>query len=110
MSNKEERKGSPRLIVDLTAVLSTGEAHYFLEVENVSETGLRLRAKEVFPVGTQVHMVFGRPPELTRVTADGIVRWSESEKGVGVEFTSISPEDHQALLRFMNSQSRPEQA
>ncbi len=110
MSTIEERKGAPRLSADLTVILSTGEAHYFVEVENVSDTGLRLRAKEVFPVGTQIHMVFGRPPELPRVTAEGIVRWSEAGKGVGVEFTSISPDDHQALLRFMKSQSQSEQA
>jgi len=107
MSNLEGQQRSPRLTASLTVVLSTGEAHYVVEVENVSGTGLRLRSKELFPVGTQIHMVFGQPPELPRVSAEGIVRWAEDEKGVGVEFTSISSDNHQALLRFMNSQSSP---
>jgi hypothetical protein len=110
MSTPGEQKRSPRLTASLTVVLSTGESHYVVEIENVSETGLRLRSKEVFPVGTQIHLVFGRPPELPRVSAEGIVRWSEDEKGVGVEFTSISSDDHQALLTFVNAQSRSGQA
>jgi hypothetical protein len=66
--------------------------------------------KELFPVGTQLHMVFGQPPELPRLSTDGIVRWSENGKGVGVEFTSIRPGDHQALRRFVNSHFPSEQA
>jgi c-di-GMP-binding flagellar brake protein YcgR len=94
----------------MTVVLSKGEAYYVVESENVSDTGLCLRSKKVFPVGTEHHLVFGQPPELPRLSAEGIVRWSEGGKGVGVEFTSISPDDHQALLRFVNSQSRCAQA
>jgi c-di-GMP-binding flagellar brake protein YcgR len=110
MSPLEERKRAPRIIASLTVVLSKGDAPYVMETKNVSETGLCLRSKGVFPVGTQHHLVFGRPPELPRISAEGIVRWSEGGKGVGVEFTSISPDDRQALLRFVNSQSRSEQA
>jgi hypothetical protein len=110
MSTIEERKRAPRIIASLPVVLSTGEAHYVVETENVSERGLFLRSKTVFPVGTQHHMVFGQPPELPRISAEGIVRWSEGGKGVGVEFTSISPDDQRALLRFVNSQSHSEQA
>jgi len=110
MSPLEERKRAPRIVTSLTVVLSKGDAHYVVETENVSETGLCLRSKEVFPVGGQHHLVFGRPPELPRISAEGIVRWSEGGKGVGVEFTSISPDDRQALLRFVSLQSRSEQA
>ena len=81
-----------------------------METKNVSDTGLCLRSKEVFPVGTQLQLVFGKPPELPQLSAKGIVRWSDGEKGVGVEFTSISLDDQQALLRFANSQSRHEPA
>ena len=101
MSTIEKGGRARRIIASLTVVLSKGEAHYVVETENVSETGLCLRSKKVFPVGTQHHLVFGRPPELPRISAEGIVRWSEGGKGVGVEFTSISADDHQALLRFV---------
>ena len=110
MSTIEKGGRARRIIASLTVVLSKGEAHYVVETENVSETGLCLRSKEVFPVGTKHRLVFGQPPELPRLSAEGIVRWSEGGKGVGVEFTSMSPDDRQALLRFVNSQSRYEQA
>ncbi len=109
MTTKEGRKPAPRIMVSVTVAFSTGNAHFLMETKNISETGLCLRSNRVFPVGTQQHLVFGLPPHLPRLTAEGIVRWSESGKGVGVEFTSMSPEDRQALLRFLNSQHPPEQ-
>ena len=110
MSTIEERRRAPRIIASLTVVLSKGEAHYVEETENASETGLCVRSKKVFPVGTHHRLVFGRSPELPPLSAEGIVRWSEGGKGVGVEFTSISPDDQEAILRFVNSQSRSSQA
>ena len=110
MSTIEGPKRAPRINASLTLVLSKGDAHYVVETENVSEGGLCFRSKEVFPVGAQHHLVFGQPPDLPRLSAEGIVRWSEGGKAVGVEFTSMSPDDRQALLKFVNSQSRSEQA
>ncbi len=106
----EERKRAPRLIMSLSVAVLEGMAHYVEDTENVSSTGLCLVPKMVFPVGSHLHLVFGRPPELPAITAEGIVRWSEGEKGVGVEFISMSEDDHQALVRFVNLQSSREQA
>lgn len=103
-------KGLRRFNASLAVVLSNGKAHYVAETKNLSDTGLCLRSEELFAVGTQWRLVFGQPPELPRLSTEGIVRWSEGGKGVGVEFTSISPDDHQALLRFLNSQPRCERA
>lgn len=100
----EKGRRHPRFALSLGVVLSTGEAYYFAETENVSEKGLRLRPKKAFPVGTQHRLVFGRPPRLRRIDAIGVVRWCETGKGVGVEFTSISANDQQALREFLNSQ------
>ena len=110
MPTRDGRKPARRVYTSLTVALSEGAAHYVVDTGNLSDTGLCLLSKKAFPVGTQLHLVFGRPPDLTAITAQGIVRWSEAGKGVGVEFTSISPHDHRALLRFVNSQSRGEQA
>ena len=108
MSTSEERRRSPRLIAFLTVSLSEGTAHYVVDTENVSETGLCLCPKKLFPVGTHLHLVFGQPPELPSITAQGIVRWFDGGKGVGVEFTSISQNEQQALQRFVNSQTSAE--
>lgn len=105
MPVREERKRAPRLMAILTVALSEGVAHYVVDTENLSETGLCLCPRKLFPVGTQLHLMFGQPPELPAVTAQGIVRWRDGGKGVGVEFTSISADDQQTLRRFVTSQS-----
>jgi hypothetical protein len=110
MPTSEEQKRAPRLIAFLTVALSEGTAHYVVDTENLSETGLCLCPQKLFPVGTQLHLVFGQLPELPMITAQGIVKWFEGGKGVGVEFTSISADDQQSLLRFVNSQSGAERA
>jgi hypothetical protein len=106
----EERKPAPRINASLTVALSEGGTHYVVDTVNVSDRGLCLLPKKVFPVGTQLHLVFGRPPELPKLSTEGIVRWADGGKGVGVEFVSISPHDHRALVRFVNSLSHGEQA
>ena len=112
MIQAEEKSGrqNRRLAVSLAVVLSTGEAHYFIETENLSEKGLCLRPKKNFPVGAQYRMAFGHPPWLPRIGAVGMVRWSITDKGVGVEFSSISANDEQVLQQFLNSLSGPWQA
>jgi hypothetical protein len=109
MPASEERKRAPRLIAFLTVALSAGTAHYVVDTENLSETGLCLCPRKMFPAGTQLHLVFGQPPELPAIDAEGIVRWSEGGRGVGVEFTSMSTDDRQAIQKFVNSQSKREQ-
>jgi len=105
----EEWKRGRRFNTALNVVMANGEDHYVGETKNVSDTGLCLLPKADFPVGTQLHLVFGRPPELPPLTAQGIVRWSEDGKGVGVQFTSMSLNDQQALLRFVMAQPHREQ-
>src|SRR5580658_4225386 len=100
------QKPAARFIATLEVVLMKGEDCYVAETKNVSDMGLCLSPREVFPVGTQLHLVFGQPPGLPRLSAEGIVRWSEGGKGVGVEFTSIRRTDYMALRRFVTSQYR----
>lgn len=56
------------------------------------------------PVGTSVKLLFSLPEGEVRV--EGIVRYADSKKGMGVEFTRMSTADgarfHQ-LLRRLNS-------
>jgi hypothetical protein len=109
MPTIEGPERAPRVVAILTVSLREGTAHYVVDTENLSETGLCLCPRKLFPAGTQLHLVFGQPPDLPALSARGIVRWSAGGKGVGVEFTSISAEDRQALTKFVNSQSRREQ-
>jgi hypothetical protein len=108
MTTVEERKRAPRLVAFLTVALTDGVMHYVVDTENVSGAGLCLCPRKLFPIGTHLHLMFGQPPELPAVSAEGVVRWFEGGKGVGVEFTSISAEHRQALEQFVDSQTRGE--
>jgi hypothetical protein len=110
MSTILGRKPSTRMSAEMTVVLSHDGAIYVAETKNVSDTGLCIRSVEPIPVGTQLHLVFGQPPELPRLSTEGIVRWSEDGKGLGVELISIRPQDQRALERFISMQSREAQA
>jgi len=92
MSTLLAPKPAPRFNASMLVVFSNGGASYIAETKNVSNTGLCIRSKQALPVGTE-----------------GIVRWSQSGEAVGVEFTYISPHDHQALLEYVISQRREEQ-
>ncbi len=110
MSTVEERRSAPRLVAFLTVSLSEGTAHYVVDTENVSATGLCLCPRKLFPVGTHLHLVFGQPPELPSITAQGIVRWFDGGRGVGVEFTSISADEQQNLKKFVSTHTLPDSA
>jgi len=98
-----ESKRGRRLNAVMPVILGRAEAYYVTETKNVSYRGVCLDSKEAFPVGTQLQLVFGQPPELPRLSLEGIVRWSEGGKGVGVEFPSMSAAEQQALLEFVNA-------
>ena len=92
-----------RVDVSLDVVFSAHEAHFFAKAGNLSETGLFVVTKKVFPAGTPLHIVFGSPPKLPRISSDGIVRWAKELEGLGVELTLLSTADRQALQNFLNS-------
>jgi Tfp pilus assembly protein PilZ len=105
MSIMAPQKAFHRLSAALTVVLSDGKSQYVAKTKNLSDTGLCLQPKELFPVGTQLQLVLDQPPELPRLAMEGTVRWSEHGKGVGVQFTSIHPHEYRALLKFLSSTS-----
>jgi hypothetical protein len=102
----EKQKRAQRIVAFLTVALSEGQAHYVVDTENISETGLCLCPKKLFPVGTHLHLVFGHAPDLPSVNTHGIVRWFGDGMGVGVEFTSLSTEHRQAIAKFVGSRPK----
>ena len=98
-----EQRRARRVPVTFAIVVEAEQAHYVAETFNVSETGLFLNTKGDFPLGTVLRMVIGQPPELPRVDAEGVVKRVDPGKGVGVEFTRISPEGQKTLADYLNS-------
>jgi len=110
LSAMGEQRRAKRVPVTFDVVLESEKAHYVAETFNVSETGLFLHTKRAFPVGTVLRLVIGQPPHLPRVDAEGVVKRVESGKGVGVEFTKISPEGQKVFADYLNSLAPGEEA
>ncbi len=102
-SAMNEQRRARRVPISFDIVLESKKAHYVAETRNLSETGLFLRTKRAFPLGTVLRMAIGQPPELPRVDAEGVVKRLERGAGVGVEFTRISPEGQKVLTDYLNS-------
>ncbi len=92
-----------RVDVSLNVVFRANESHYFAKAGNLSETGLFVATKKTIPAGTPLHIVFGLPPNLPRISSEGIIRWAKEQEGVGVELTSLTAEQKLALQKFLNS-------
>ena len=99
----ELKERAPRVDVSLNVVFRANESHYFAKAGNLSETGLFVVTKKTIPVNTPLHVVFGLPPNLPRISAEGIIRWAKEQEGVGVQLTSLTLEQKQALQNFLNS-------
>ncbi len=89
--------------IPLDAIVRAQDAYFYAETSDVSETGLSLHTKKPFPVGTQLTLVLGHPPRLPKINVDGVVKWLNDGKGVGIEFTGLADEDRTAIAAFLNS-------
>lgn len=102
----DQQRRFPRAKVAVDAVIQTGDAYFYAETVDLGEMGLSLRTKKPFPVGTEMRLVLGRPPDLPKLDLDGVVRWLRNGDSVGVEFKSLSSENSSALTTFLNSLHR----
>jgi len=73
-------------------------------VRDLSIGGVFVSTEAPAPVGTAVKLLFALPEGEVRV--EGIVRYADSKKGMGVEFTRMGTGDRarfRELLRRLNS-------
>ena len=75
---------------------------------NISQDGIVFEAKDVFPPGTEIRLLF-RLPNLAQtiapIEAEGVVIRVGRQHHVGVRFTRMSVEDRQRIGTFVLSQS-----
>jgi Tfp pilus assembly protein PilZ len=92
-----------RAQVALDAVIETSGAYYYAETSTLGEGGLALKTKKVFPVGTTIRIVLGKPPQLPKIDLDATVRWLREGTDVGVQFTSLSPQNKAVIAAYIQS-------
>ncbi len=64
--------------------------------------GLYLRTAQQVPCGETLTVVFRPAKRLPKIEARAIVRSVSNTDGIGIEFTSMRPEDQQIILRFIH--------
>ena len=82
--DEKRQFGRKEFFVDV--VLGTDKAHYVVQSKNLSEAGIFLTMRRPLPVGTELKIAFGNPPQLPMMRALGVIKRKIDGKGVGIAF------------------------
>jgi c-di-GMP-binding flagellar brake protein YcgR len=96
----------PRLSVSMTIDYSVGEKSFRGAVKTLSGGGLFLSSVEGLEAGKEILIRFRPAKHLPVISAQAKILYVLPEKGAGVEFTEIVPEDRNALLRLIHQKTR----
>ena len=87
---------------DFPVEFTTGEKTFKARATILGGAGLFLRTDQDLPRGETLTVVFRPGKKVPKIEARAIVRSKSDTDGVGVEFTSMRPDHHQAVLRFIH--------
>lgn len=98
---------SSRLLVEMAVGIEGSAQRRLVQTQNLSETGMLLRASTAPAVGTPVQLSFRLPDDSHPIVLEAeIVREAvtskESVQGFAVRYTRIQPEDRERLREFVN--------
>ena len=112
MSSPEDRRGSARYEVSLSAEVTIGERSFTTRTRDLSAGGVCLEVDGAFTNGTP--LVVGlflvveeiEDPSLPQLSFKGTIAWSKPPDGavpatVGVKFDRITPSQLAGLTRFL---------
>ena len=99
----EERRGGPRIPIEMWVEETTGSERYFRRAGNLSRGGLRLEHTIPLPVGTKVNLTFTLPGDKTQVAISGeiVSAAGPEELRMGVKFVDPSPEARAQIDAFL---------
>jgi uncharacterized protein (TIGR02266 family) len=98
-----ERRGAPRLPIEMWVEETTGSERYFRRAGNLSKGGLRLEHTIPLPVGTKVNLTFTLPGDAGPVQVAGeiVSAAGPEELRMGVKFVDLSPEAQATIEAFL---------
>ena len=99
-----ERRGAPRIPLEMWVEETTGSERYFRRAGNLSRGGLRLDHTIPLPVGTVVNLTFTLPGDKTPVEISGeiVSAAGPEELRMGVKFIDPSPEAKARIDAFLS--------
>jgi hypothetical protein len=89
----EERRGGPRIPIEMWVEETTGTERYFRRAGNLSKGGLRLEHTIPLPLGTMVNLTFTLPGDQTPVDVSGeiVSAAAPEDLRMGVKFVDLTP-------------------
>jgi uncharacterized protein (TIGR02266 family) len=98
-----ERRGEPRIPIEMWVEETTGSERYFRRAGNLSRGGLRLEHTIPLPVGTVVNLTFTLPGDKAPVEVSGeiVSAAAPEELRMGVKFIDPSPEAKALIDAFL---------
>ena len=99
----EERRGGPRIPLEMWVEETTGSERYFRRAGNLSRGGLRLEHTIPLPVGTKVNLTFTLPGDKApiEVTGEIVSATAPEDLRMGVKFTNVSAEAQGKIDGFL---------
>lgn len=100
--DKIERREFPRVPAKFAVEYTVGDKTIRGRASTLGGGGLFLLAPAMLPAGTEVGLRFRPARHLPFIQARGKVRYTLPDRGTAVEFTQLSEEDHQMILRLIH--------
>lgn len=104
-SYPNDRRGSPRVAIEAEIGLHSETNFYQGFTEDLSDGGLFIATYDVLPVDAKLTVKFSLP-DGHQIIANGRVVWVRDLQegtgpGMGIEFEGLRPDDHAAILHFI---------
>jgi uncharacterized protein (TIGR02266 family) len=99
----EERRGGPRIPIEMWVEETTGSERYFRRAGNLSRGGLRLEHTIPLPIGTNVNLTFTLPGDKApiEVTGEIVSAAPPEDLRMGVKFTNLSEDARGKIDAFL---------
>lgn len=99
----EERRGGPRIPIEMWVEETTGSERYFRRAGNLSRGGLRLEHTIPLPLGTIVNLTFTLPGDKTSVDVSGeiVSAAAPEDLRMGVKFVELTPDARAKIDAFL---------
>jgi uncharacterized protein (TIGR02266 family) len=99
----EERRGGPRIPIEMWVEETTGSERYFRRAGNLSRGGLRLEHTIPLPVGTVVNLTFTLPGDKSAVEISGeiVSAAAPEDLRMGVKFVDPTPDARAKIDAFL---------
>jgi uncharacterized protein (TIGR02266 family) len=99
----EERRGGPRIPIEMWVEETTGSERYFRRAGNLSRGGLRLEHTIPLPVGTVVNLTFTLPGDQSAVEISGeiVSAAAPEDLRMGVKFLDPTPDARAKIDAFL---------